>query len=211
MNLKKILTGAVLALVVGGVGMWVLPAGAQTAPAAAPKLAGIRTINLLKAFQDMLQRTDSDNEINALGEELKKSAAELKEEFDALQAGLKNFKGDALKDQEARVLKKASEMAVQQDFFERRMAMESRLKTLDIYAHLKAGIESYAKENGIVLVLSAEDVNMNEARTAQELQMKISLRKVMYADPSLDITKQVVEKLNVDWQKEKDAKKRTGG
>jgi Skp family chaperone for outer membrane proteins len=204
MNFKKILTGAVLGVAVLGAGMFLNSAQAQPAPAAG-KATVIRTVDMLKAFQKMQQRTDSDNELTALGEKLKKEGEKLRSDLEPLQKELAQYTVDTpeFRATQEKLLKKAAEIQTHQEFFERRMAMQSRLMTLSIYMNLKKAIEAYAKENGIDMVIMAEEANLADSQSAQELQMKISLRKVLYANENLDITQQVVTKVNGDWLKER--------
>ena len=206
LSLKKILVGAVLGAAVLG-GVMLMPAQAQTLRVTSNegKPTVIRTVDMLKAFQKMQQRTDSDNELTKLGEALKKEGEALRKQLEPLQTELQNYTVDTpeFRAAQEKILKKAAEIQVHQDFFEKRMMMQSRLMTLSIYMNLKKAVEGYAKENGIDLVIMAEEPNLGESQSAQELQMKISLRKVLYVNEALDITQKVYDRANTEWLKER--------
>jgi Skp family chaperone for outer membrane proteins len=200
MTLRKALIGAVMGVVVGA--CLVVPVTAQNAPAAA-KATAIRTVDLLKAFQGMQQRTDSDNEINTMRTNLIAEGDKLKAKLDEATKELSLFTAETpeMRMQQEKVLRAAGALAAHNEFIERRLAMEGRLKTLSIYNNLKKAIELYAKENGIGLVLMAEEPNLPESQSAQELNMKISLKKVLYVEETLDITKQIIDRANTEWLK----------
>jgi Skp family chaperone for outer membrane proteins len=202
--------GAAVAALAVAVGLpAVLPARGQTRPdAPAGRPSAIKTVDLVKAFNSMLQKTEGDNDIRDLKEKLEKDAQNLANELEQLRKELDLYKKDTpeYRQTEEKVLRKVSEVAAQGDFVERRLLLEQRLKTLQIYSALRKGVEDYAKSNNIALDLMTDEPNLLDARSQQELLSKISLRKVIYAHESMDITRQIIEQVNADYLRDKKAK-----
>ena len=70
--------------------------------------------------------------------------------------------------------------------------------TKEVYQDVMEAIEKVAKERGFQLVLFKESPNL-VSRTYDELLEQISRRKVLYSDPSLDITDDVLKRINRDY------------
>jgi Skp family chaperone for outer membrane proteins len=70
--------------------------------------------------------------------------------------------------------------------------------TKEVYQDVLDGIEKVAKERGVQLVLFKESPNL-VSRTYDELLEQISRRKVLFSDPSLDITDDVLKRINRDY------------
>ena len=183
-----------------------VPTIAQTPAASDPKL--IKVVNLVDVFNKMDMKIEGDNEIRDLGAKLEEDRKKLEDDLASLKklSASYNEKSDEFRQTEEKMLRKVSEIAAQSDFVERRLLMEQRLKTIQIYRTLLKGVDDYAKANGIALVLMTDTPDLLGARSQQELLSKISLKKVIYAHESMDITKALVVKLNTEYQQDKSKK-----
>jgi Skp family chaperone for outer membrane proteins len=70
--------------------------------------------------------------------------------------------------------------------------------TKEVYLDVLDAVEKVAKERGFQLVLFKESPDQ-ATRNYDELLEQVSRRKVLYSDPSLDITNEVLKRLNRDY------------
>jgi Skp family chaperone for outer membrane proteins len=202
------LLAAAAVLALAGAALLSVPASAQTRPDSvviSKTPSGIRTVDLVKAFNGLQQKTDGETEIRNLKDKLDKDGDTLNKELDALHKELELYKSESpeFRATEEKLLRKVADVASYGEFEERRLLLEQRLKTLQTYSTLRKGVEDYARENNIALVLMTDEPNLIDARSQQELLAKISTRKVIYAHESMDITSKVIERLNADYQRQK--------
>ena len=107
---------------------------------------------------------------------------------------------DDLKDASERLLKKGMEVETFARFQQQKLILERRIKTASLYRRINAAVEQYSKANGIALVLVTDDADIAGARTTEELLSRITIRKVIYAHESLDISDKIIEKMNTEYK-----------
>lgn len=120
-----------------------------------------------------------------------KELENLKFELDALDKNSDQFKKKA-----DDLQLKAYEFKVWGDFQQAKAQHEQGLQLHKLYRDTRTVIAQIAQEQGYDLVLfndNTGDINWNQA---QELNAQIQLRKVLYAADSIDITDQVLQRLN---------------
>ena len=74
-----------------------------------------------------------------------------------------------------------------------------------IYDDVQKAVTEFGRKGGYALILKEDDLDMAGARVT-ELKLKVALRKILYVDPSVDITEAVLKLLNKTY-----AKKPTSG
>lgn len=74
-----------------------------------------------------------------------------------------------------------------------------------IYDDVQKAVTEFGRKGGYALILKEDDLDLVGARVT-ELKLKVALRKILYVDPSVDITEAVLKLLNKTY-----AKKQTGG
>ena len=70
-----------------------------------------------------------------------------------------------------------------------------RLLMRDMYDSLRKTVAAIAKARGVTLVLQMDGASLT-GRNSQEMMTQISGRKVIYAGPQIDITDELIQKLN---------------
>jgi Skp family chaperone for outer membrane proteins len=167
----------------------------------APPPTRLAVINLVKAFEALTEKTDGDHEIAEIVQKItdertarEKEVKGLQDELKAYHEGSKEFD-----DTSEKLMSKSIEYDAFVRFSDQKIMLEQRVRTAAIYRKMNAALSDYSKANGIALVLVQDDMDVN-ARSQQELLQKITLRKVIYADPSLDITDRLVDKMNDDYK-----------
>ena len=85
-------------------------------------------------------------------------------------------------------------LAFQDDLAKR----EQYRHTKEMYQETLAAAEKVAKARGVQLVLFKESSDQ-AADNLEDLLQQMSRRKVLYSDPSLDVTEDVLRQLNQDY------------
>jgi len=72
-----------------------------------------------------------------------------------------------------------------------------------IFLDIRSTVREIAEERGIDIVLSADEVPTSDPDTPTQMRQQIVLQKVLYWNPSIDLTDSVVERLNSKYNAEK--------
>ncbi|MFA6132687.1 MAG: OmpH family outer membrane protein [Phycisphaerae bacterium] len=142
--------------------------------------------------------TLADKRQAALAEDEKRGKA-----IDALQMELEGLKQGS-KEYQARLseLQRLTiDRAVNKQVQETMLLSEHRRLTIELYNQIQQTIGKVAKEQGYNLVLYREQ-ELVEARETEQVIEQIRTRKVIYSDPALDITKDVLSRLNESYRSE---------
>ena len=173
------------------------------APAQTPPATRIAVVNMVDLFDRLDAKKDADNAMQKLSDDLQKELDSRKEKVKNLSDQLQGYKegSDIYNQTQNQAMMQAMDLqAFQQYYMPNKLNLEKRLRTAALYSQINQAIADYARTHGIALVLVADPADLSTARTSDELLSKITIRKVIYADPSLDITQQIVEKMNADYK-----------
>lgn len=69
----------------------------------------------------------------------------------------------------------------------------------DMYDSMRTAVAAIAKARGVTLVLQMDGASLT-GRNSQEMMGQISSRKVLYAGPQIDITAELIQKLNASYK-----------
>ncbi len=199
--MKMMTAVAIAATVIAG--MSATPVMAQaTATGSTPAPTRVATINVVRVFDSLNEKKSADADLEVLGKNLDATRQKLEKELTDLRDQLKDYKPDSdmFKDTNENMLKKAMELRAHTEYMEQKLQLEQRLRTGQVYRHIIQAIDAYSKQNGIIMVLVADDIDISASRSQQELLAKIAMRKVIYAHESLDITKPLIEKMNGEYK-----------
>jgi len=179
----------------------------QTTPGAgsAPPPNKLAVVNLVQLFDSLDEQADAQRDIENQKNGYTREIDKRKSEIDRLTADLDN---PSLFNKESAEYRK-----MQDDMLEKSMALQAytqasqqklfldlRLKTASIYRKMNEAIAAYSQANGIALVFVSDDLNLNDVKTQQELQARVSLRKLVYFHPAFDITRAIKERMNTDYK-----------
>ena len=121
----------------------------------------------------------------------------LSKEIQALAAGLKAFKAES-SDYLARyreLLQRQGELKALQEFNPRRKILREMRWTQELYKEILQITKELAKEKGLGLVLGVDEPVFPIQRY-DELMMTLSTHKVLYSDGCVDLTNEVVARLD---------------
>ena len=64
-----------------------------------------------------------------------------------------------------------------------------------VYEEIERATAEFAKKNGYVVILKEDELDLAKA-AGRELKLTLALRKILYVDPSVDVTAKVLALLN---------------
>ena len=83
-------------------------------------------------------------------------------------------------------------------------------KKIEIYNEIRRVVDLIAKEQKFDLILRVESPTLNDQQDPENVTQRINNRVVLYHHESVDITNIVVDRLNVEYKKQKGEKKTDG-
>ncbi len=168
----------------------------------APPPTRLATINIVHVFDALNEKVAGDSEIEQLNKDLTDQRRKIEESIEKIKGEMKDYKAESpeFKDASERLLKKGMEVETFARFQQQKLLLERRIKTASLYRRINAAVEQYSKANGIALVLVTDDADIAGARTTEELLSRITIRKVIYAHESLDISDKIIEKMNTEYK-----------
>lgn len=191
------LTAAALALVAF---VRPLPAGAAAEPTSN---SGIAVIDVEKVFNALVERNDMQQQLQAyltqLNDELKKLDGEAKAAFETARA----LPDGAEKNS---AVQKAIEMQAtaqaRKQVFEALADRRQSESFRQLFAKISAGGRKIAETRGLNLVIATdENVSVPVGASSTDVQRVISLKRIVYASPTLDITDALIQLLNSEYTK----------
>jgi len=191
------LTAAALALVAF---VRPLPAGAAAEPTSN---SGIAVIDVEKVFNALVERNDMQQQLQAyltqLNDELKKLDGEAKAAFETARA----LPDGAEKNS---AVQKAIEMQAtaqaRKQVFEALADRRQSESFRQLFAKISIGGRKIAETRGLNLVIATdENVSVPVGASSTDVQRVISLKRIVYASPTLDITDALIQLLNSEYTK----------
>lgn len=170
---------------------------AQNAAKAPTPAARVAVCDIASVFNRYQRATDLGGQFNDRRDRIKEEDKTKGEQMDQVEKMLKELKSDSkeYKEQSATLEKLSVERTVWRKMQEQAVIKDHRDLTEQMYQEIVAAIAQLAKDQGYDLVLYLDAAEIN-SETTQELLGKIAQRKVLYCDPSLDITETVLQRVN---------------
>jgi Skp family chaperone for outer membrane proteins len=203
--MKKVMTG----VVAGVVALAALQVGPATVRGqsgggggSSPQMV-LAVVNLAKVFDGLDEKRENAAQLDKMTKDLSDEQVKRKDELDKMSKNISDVLKpgtQAYEQAQDDLLRKAMEYQTQQQFAQQKVSMEERSRYTRLYLAVNKAIEDYAKSAGIVMVFVADDPDFSGARTREDVLNRITLRKVVYADPRFDITNAIVAKMNTEYR-----------
>jgi Skp family chaperone for outer membrane proteins len=204
------LWSAVVAVVLAGA---VLAAGvrAQTPPAATPAAPApaklpptkLAVVNIFELFENLKEKTAADDAIDTMKKNFEQESRKRDSELDLAAKNLETTykRGtDAYRKAQEDLLRRGMQKKADDQVNQELLFNELRVRTADLYRKINEAVADYARANGIALVFVSDNPNLEGVRTQEQLQAMVTVRKVLYADTSFDITKPILAKMNTEYE-----------
>jgi len=193
MNIKTMVLGCLAGVVILAMGYEY----SQAQPKADTGSSKIGTVSILKAFRDCKRTAAHRSQLNAEQRVIIDELERLSTEIQAKEAGLKALKIDS-SDYMARrkeLINKRASMEAQQEFNKEWRVLKEYKWSKEIYQDILRITSELAKQKGLDLVLEKDEIDVL-ALTVNEISRTISTHKVLYSGGCVDITNEVVARLD---------------
>jgi len=157
----------------------------------------IGVISVRRIFQDSKRnakyREEAVGEQNRVIAELEK----LRAEAEAEEAGLKTLKTGSRDHlaQMKEVLTKRANLQAREEFYKQEISLKDQRWTEEVYKEILQMTSEVAEQKGLDLVLESSEIEL-PSLSARELMMTIRTHKLLYSAGCLDITDEVMARLD---------------
>lgn len=184
-----ILVAAVVLLVVGLAGAGATLQGQPTA---------VAVVNMERVFDSLREKTEIEAQMRARAERLNReqeqrhrNIQQLRQDLEVLAPG-----SEAYTQKEAEMREAVMAFRLWTELEHQQLEIDRGLHLEGLYRRTLEGIRETASERGYDLVLYKESPLQLQGGDPAEVQQQIALRKVLYANDSIDITDDVVQRMN---------------
>lgn len=189
-----VVAGAVLAL---GVGYMLDDLRAQAPAGATGGHGGVAVVDIVKVFNDFRQTQDVNAEFETRRREVRTEVSGRDSDLQTRTRELEAFDPDSPDYRKRR--RELLRQRIDRDVYMRLAEVEVRdlfrLWTGKTYEQICATVQAVAEERGFEVVVIREELepDIDDANT---LKQQIRLRKVIYSHPRVDLTEEVLSRLN---------------
>jgi len=173
----------------------------QTTEPKVPTVTRIAVCDVVKVVQNYRKIADLNADLekrraklNAEGEQRGKMIDQLQAELDQIAENSKEYEKRLdeflTKRAELRAWKEAQDALLLKWHF---------LATRQMFEEVLSAVDQVAKDQGIQLVLFKETEKFQSINSPELVQEMIGRRKVLYSDPSLDITEAIMSRMNINY------------
>lgn len=157
----------------------------------------IGVVSVKRIFDESKKNAQYQEEMAA---QQKKNLAEIdkaKADYDAELAGLKTIKTgtDEYMARMKEVINKKAEVTAQQELYQQQMTLKQRQWILGMYNDIVNITKEVAQEKGLDLVLENSEVSIENVPD-EDLVMSILIRTAIYTDGCVDLTDEVMSRLD---------------
>lgn len=159
----------------------------------------IGVVAVLKILKDCNRKAKFIEEATAEQNKIIAEMDKLRAQIEADEAGLKTLKSgsDDHMEQVKEILTKRANYQAQQEFYKRQFELKERRWTEDTYKEILRITREIAKQKGMDLVLEMNEPEL-PAPSYSGLMTILSTNKVLYSAGCLDITDEVMARLNAN-------------
>ncbi len=175
--------------------------------------AVVAVVDLEKVFGGLSQRVVMEEALKARVDDAQKKLDVMQAQLTALDKDIK-IMGD-VPEKKAKVAERARLFAnarVEMEVSKQLLAIEEGDMARDLYNSIDAACEAIAKKNGYHMVLASDETAaIPEGVVKKDVDRFASAKKMMYVDPQLDITAEVITYMNNQYKANVPAGGNAGG
>ena len=193
MKIRTMVLSCLISVVVLSIGYEYSRAG----PKADEPSLKIGVVSIEKIFQDCERSTMYRKETIAERNRVEAELDKLAKEIEADQAGLRTLKAGSsdhlasLKE----IMEKQAKLQAQQEFYKRQMALKEQRMIEEIYKDILRETRGVAEQKGLDLVFEKSEP-VFPASSPTQLELTIATHKLLYSGGCLDITDEVMARLD---------------
>lgn len=201
MNFRQSLSMIAVAMVV----VALVGAANLVAQGKAARPTSVAVVDVQQVFNTLDEKSTVEADITQQTEQLQKEEQDRQTELKALQAdlGILAAGTPAYQETQTKLENKALEFQVWKQFNQRKLEREKVVRLEALYRKVVDAIGGVAKQNNYDIVMFKDSTGDLKGENQQQLAAMIQVRKVLYSNPDLDITDQITQKLNNEWNNRK--------
>jgi len=179
---------------------------------AARKMAAptvVATVDINRVREGLTERVDAQAGLIALAQKIETENAERLGRIEELQAEITDAVDPARQEELQQELDlNLVRVAAWREYIKQQVDIEKSLLLQDLFQKITDSVAELAEVEGINLVLVSDAgrvvQTVPDAQMAREMQVRqqISTRRIVYASPSVDITEQLIIRMNNSYAKE---------
>ncbi|MHC4913002.1 MAG: OmpH/Skp family outer membrane protein [Planctomycetota bacterium] len=157
----------------------------------------IGVVSIRQIFQDCKRNVKYRQEATVEQEKIVAELEKLTREIEAEEAGLKALKAGSSDHLELMkvILEKRASLQARQEFHKQQLALKDQRWTERLYMDILREAGEVAKQRGLDVVFENDEPEL-PALSGQELMMAIRTHKVLYSGGCLDITEEVMNRVD---------------
>jgi len=157
----------------------------------------IGTVSILKIFRNCKRSAAHRTEILTEQNRLRTKLQELSKDIEAQEAGLRAFKQDSSDylAQRKELIDKRASLQAQQDFNKEQVVLKEYKWSKELYNDILQITSELAEQKGLDLVLEKDEIDVL-ALSVNEISEAIRTHKVLYSGGCVDISDEVVARLD---------------
>jgi len=162
-----------------------------------PSFLKIGVVNVERVFQECKRNTRYVEQSRAEQQKIISELEKISKEIDAEKAGLKTLKPGSPDYVELmkQTFQKQASLQAQQEFHKQHMTLKDQKWTEQLYEDILDTVEQVAKQKKLDLVLTKDRISL-PSPSATELMMTIRTHKILYSAGCINITGEVIAKLD---------------
>ncbi len=162
-----------------------------------PSSLKIGVVNVERVFQECKRNARYMEQSRAEQKKIISELEKISKEIDAEKAGLKTLKPGSPDYVELmkQMFQKQASLQAQQEFHKQHMTLKDQKWTEQLYEDILDTVEQSAKQKKLDLVLTKDQISL-PAQSATELMMTIRTHKVLYSAGCINITGEIIAKLD---------------
>ena len=176
--------------------------GALAAGAVKARPTSVAVADIQKIFDSLSEKVQTEADLQAQADKFKQEQMDREKDLKQLQSDLEILASGtpAFKQKSEEGEKKAFEYQAWRSFAQSRIGRERAIRIEDIYRKVIDSTGRLAKESGYDVVLFKEGTFRFPADKPEQISGIIQMRKVLWAADDLDITDQVIQKMNNEFK-----------
>ncbi len=160
--------------------------------------AVVATVDLERLFENLNERAAEDARLQAMATTIEQEAERRRNKIRALDEEFKVHPAESEKAQQI-----ADELAMESiqyqawiEFQRQSLEREKGLVMMKIYRSIKRSVQEMSESNGYDVVLLNDSLKELQRGPEQGVVQQISARRMLYTNPSLDITDSLLARMN---------------
>lgn len=172
------------------------PSQGQSEESILPEDIGV--VNIMQVFEECKRNEEYVRQLEEERQDIIARLDTLQKEIESTRSGLQTLKQGSIERMERvkQLMEKEAKLEAQKEFYKQKLELKNRQQTEKLYKEVLGVVDEVAKQKELKLVLEDSSVSL-PAVSSNELMLSIRTNKVLYSDGCVNITEDVIEKLNV--------------